>query len=373
MFIEDLFNLLIKKNIDNFYGVPDSLLKDFNSFIEDKPEIKSNIITANEGNAIGYAIGSYLATGNISCVYLQNSGLGNTINPLLSLADDNVMGIPILMIIGWRGHPYVSDEPQHKKQGAITPQLLDTMGISYVIIDNNDEDYVVSLSLLIENIKKNNRPGAIIVKKNCLQLKNPAVNQVNETHNDRESCIKHIVDTLGKEPVYFSTTGYPSRELYEYINEKPIPDEYLAFYCVGGMGHVSSIAAGFSLNNPRKTVCIDGDGSLIMHMGSLGVIASQSLPRFIHIVFNNGCHESVGGQPTVASDINLSKVAAASGYKKYLRFNTADDFIKNCSLINTESSLFIEIVIEKGTRSNLGRPKQSPKQNIHNLKKYLLK
>ena len=371
MYIEALFRLLKEKGINSFYGVPDSLLKDFNSHIDSQKHC-TNVITANEGNAIGFAIGSYLATEEISCVYLQNSGLGNAVNPLLSLADEQVMGIPMLMIIGWRGHPDEVDEPQHKKQGAITENLLKIMGIDYLIIDDANLEYTKDIECLIDNMRESHRPSAVLVKKGCLTLDKPDVSKKSSPiKKEREACIERILEVFGDSSIYFATTGYPSRELYEIIQRNKLSKKILSFYCVGGMGHVSSIAAGFSSKNNMSVVCLDGDGSLLMHMGSLGVISSLNLSNFTHIVFNNGCHESVGGQPTVAKNLNLSKIALDCGYDSSKRFNSCETFLTDYNFKSPSKTSFIEIVINKGTKDDLLRPKEKPKSNINYLLKKL--
>ena len=374
---KSLVNFL-KQNQINFYsGVPDSLLKDFCAFIDDEFPSNNHIIAANEGASIGLAIGYHLSSGKVPLVYLQNSGLGNTINPLLSLASKDVYSIPILLVIGWRGEPGVKDEPQHIHQGRITPDLLNTMGIPFITIDSKmDEKNILSkFAKQISLCKTNNQPVCVLVKKgtfNEYKMKS-SESKHNKFKLEREKAVELAVNQCEENSIIVCTTGMLSRELFEYRATNKL-GHGKDFLCVGGMGHASQIAISIAMNQPQRPVyCFDGDGAFLMHMGSSAITGTKNLPNFIHIVFNNGCHESVGGQPTVAQKIVLSKVAFSLGY----RFSkTVDDELNFINTIKEAKSFlstsFIEVRVRPGHRSNIGRPTTTPLQNknalIHTLK-----
>jgi phosphonopyruvate decarboxylase len=358
----ELFYKKLQSNgINTFYGVPDSLLKDFCAYVDDHGKPTEHIITANEGNAIAIATGYHISTGKVSAVYMQNSGLGNAINPLTSLADSAVYKIPILLIIGWRGEPNVKDEPQHIKQGEITPKQLELLGIPYWMLDKTT-DLDVTLNVVLEKIRNTNSPVALLVKKDAFseyksKRKSDSVYSLN-----REDALRILLD-FAADYLVVSTTGKTSREVFEIRSEKgQVQRDFLT---VGGMGHTSSIALGVAIGQPsRKVLCLDGDGSLLMHMGAMPIIGHLSPPNYVHVLLNNSSHESVGGQPTVADNINLELIAKSSGYKHYYLATNQDelnDAWKN--LIDNEGPIFLEIKISKGSRSNLGRPTSSPEQN----------
>lgn len=351
-----LYKKFIDNGLDFFAGVPDSLLKDFCAYIEDNSE--KNTITANEGNAVGLAVGHYLATGRPGVVYMQNSGIGNAVNPLISLVDEDVYKIPILLIVGWRGEPGFKDEPQHIKQGKLTLPLIECLGIDYSIIDESSN--IDEIWEKAEKILKDNKPYALIVKKGVfspykLQNKKPDISELN-----KEKALELVIDQLEKDSLIVSTTGKLSRELFE-LREKRNETHDRDFLTVGSMGHTSQIALGAALSNPDKKVyCFDGDGSVLMHMGSLPVNASKKAVNFKHIVFNNGAHDSVGGQPTVAGSVILSDIAKASGIEKSIQVKTEDN-LKKAVISMVEGDLdFLEILVKKGARSDLGRPTISP-------------
>jgi phosphonopyruvate decarboxylase len=366
------YDHLIEKNIQFFSGVPDSLLKNICAYISDNTQAKNHIIAANEGNAIALASGYHMATGNIPLVYMQNSGIGNAINPLISLTDEDVYKIPILLMIGWRGDPEVADEPQHVKQGKVTTDLLDAIGIAHLILDKNEEIALGQIDLAINEIKKTNTPFAIIVKKNSFE-KYSISKAIETTYKlSREDAIKVIVRNLAKKDLVVSTTGKTSRELFEYrelLNQGHDSD----FLTVGSMGHASQIALGIALAKPdRRVACIDGDGALIMHMGGMSIIGSQMPNNLIHIVINNASHESVGGQPTAALNIDLPGIAKANNYR-FVKSVFTEAEIDNVFNLLDASLLpaFIEIKVKSSSRDNLGRPSKSPLENKSDFMKNL--
>ena len=350
----------------NFYtGVPDSLLKNLCAYVTDHAQ--NHIIAANEGGAMGIAAGHYLATGQIPVVYMQNSGEGNIINPLASLVDKEVYNIPVLLVIGWRGKPGVHDEPQHVKQGKVTTSLLETMGIPYAILAKEEDQAGMQIRQAVEFMQKAKECYALIIEKDTFDTYALQNKQENNLTLSREEAIKVVASVIGDKDVIVSTTGMISRELFEHrtMNGQGHERDFLT---VGSMGHASQIALGIALEKlDRRVWCFDGDGSTIMHMGSMAIVASKEPKNYIHVVFNNGAHDSVGGQPTVGLNIDLPAVAKAVGYKQTLSVATKEELEKQLSLLTSCSTLntpiFIEVRVKKGNRKDLGRPTTTPIQN----------
>ncbi len=370
---KDYYNHLKNMNISFFTGVPDSLLKDFCFYISDNS--KNHIIAANEGNALSLAIGYHISTEKVAAVYLQNSGLGNVINPLLSLADKDVYSIPILLIIGWRGNPKNKDEPQHKKQGRVMLDMLNSMKISYEILKGNDSPSKIKqkTSKLIKNISKNNAPAAIVVEKGVFDSYSHKNQPRKQYKLCRDEAMRIILHRISKKSVIVSTTGFTSRELFEYRQEYP-GDKNSDFLTVGGMGHANQIAAGIALHNKKPVYCFDGDGAIIMHMGSLVINGSLKTLNLKHIVFNNGSHESVGGQPTAGYNISIKNIAKNCGYGLALRAETAKQIQSSIEKIRKfKGSALLEIMVSNNTKSNLLRPDKSPCDNKIELMSFLKK
>ena len=357
--VKEAYDTLMASGIDLFTGVPDSLLKNICAYITDTAPSQKHIIAANEGNAIGIAAGHYLATGKPALVYMQNSGLGNTVNPLLSLADEKVYSIPMVLMIGWRGEPGVHDEPQHVKQGEVTLALLDAMQIPYIILEDASQ-----IKTQVELSLKRKAPTAIVIRKGTFgsyQLKNA---RSNDNPLSREEAMKLVVDHLKSNDVIVSTTGKLSRELFEYREAKQQGHGH-DFLTVGSMGHSSSIALGIALEKPQRRVfCFDGDGAFIMHTGALGIVASMKPRNFFHILFNNNAHESVGGQPTIGFELDTVTIAKASGYKQAFRASTREEMVAALQLLEkTEGPVLLELRVKIDSRDNLGRPTTTPVQN----------
>lgn len=362
--VADLYNLLTENNINCFCGVPDSLLKDFCAYITDNTDNKHHTITANEGNAIGLAAGHYLATGNPALVYMQNSGIGNCVNPLLSLTDEEVYNIPLMMFIGWRGEPDKKDEPQHIKQGKVTDKLLEAMGIKYSIMPDNFEEAKSLINEAFQYMKDTNCPYAFIIRKGTFEkyaLKNK---KVSPYELKREDAIETAIKYLTAKDIIVSTTGHISREVYETRNRLGQSHKQ-DFLTVGSMGHSSSIALGIALEKPDRNIyCFDGDGAFLMHQGTVTVNATKELTNFKHIVFNNEAHDSVGSQPTAMYKEDLSKVALDCGYKKSYSVSSLDDLQRILpTFINDNCTSLLEIKVKCGAREDLGRPKEKPQEN----------
>lgn len=354
---------LRENGIDCFAGVPDSLLKYICAYITDNFDPLHNIITANEGAAIGFAAGHYLATGKPACVYMQNSGEGNIINPLASLTDPEVYNIPVLLLIGWRGCPGVHDEPQHIKQGKVTLDLLATMGIEYAILSKEESQAGKQIEKAIEALGRK-EVYALIIEKDTFesyQLLNVEQNGLSLT---REEAVQTVASALRDKDCIVSTTGMISRELFEYraaLGQSHERD----FLTVGSMGHASQIALGIAIAQPeRKVWCFDGDGAIIMHMGSLAVIGDKAPRNYVHVVFNNGAHDSVGGQPTVGLKIDLQAIAKAVGYPHTFSVdNKAALSVILSEVKDLDGPILLEIKVRKGNRKDLGRPTTSPAYN----------
>lgn len=362
--VKDIFDLLKSNNVNCFCGVPDSLLKDFCAYVTDNTSEKKHTITANEGNAIGLAAGHFLATGNPALVYMQNSGIGNCVNPLLSLTDDEVYNIPLLMFIGWRGEPGKKDEPQHIKQGKVTDKLLDAMGIKYSVMPDNFEEAKPLIQKAFGYMKETNCPYAFMIRKGTFEKYSLIHKKQSANTLGREQAIETVIRQLKNTDVVVSTTGHISREVYE-TRERLGQSHKQDFLTVGSMGHSSSIALGIALEKPDRTVyCFDGDGAFLMHEGATAVNASKKLNNFKHIVFNNEAHDSVGSQPTVADGINLSQIALNSGYKKVYSVSDKKD-LENIlpEFMSYNGTCLLEVKVKCGARENLGRPKEKPWEN----------
>lgn len=350
--------------ISFFAGVPDSLLKSLCAYISDHFDESHSIISANEGGAIGLAAGYHMATGRIGCVYMQNSGEGNIINPLASLTDKEVYNIPVLLLIGWRGCPGVKDEPQHVKQGKVTTSLLDTMGIGYSILSKDETEVGRQIEDAVSRMKSTNEAYALIIEKDTFDSYTLQNINENALKLSREDAICTVAGAIGDNDIIVSTTGMISRELFEYRMRKGEGHEH-DFLTVGSMGHASQIALGIALEKTNRRIwCFDGDGSIIMHMGGLAIVASKSPENYIHVVFNNGAHDSVGGQPTVGLDIDLCKIADAVGYKAVFSTDNKSTLIDILSKIKSQTGpVFLQICVKKGNRHNLGRPTTTPIEN----------
>lgn len=366
------YNALTDRNIDFFTGVPDSLLKDICAFISDNAPSERHIIAANEGASVGLAVGNYLASGKLPLVYMQNSGFGNTVNPLLSIADDDVYGIPMLLLIGWRGEPGVKDEPQHVKQGKVSEELLKAMQIPYQIIDANSNMETV-LDLAVKKAMTDKKPYALLVRKGTFEKYSLKKEISTSFPLDREGAVKLIIDELGDKDIVVSTTGKTSREVFEHrvaLGQSHERD----FLTVGAMGHTSAIAMGIAIEkNDRNVFCLDGDGSVIMHMGSLPINGlMNNLDNFKHIVINNGAHDSVGGQPTVGFEVDFPEIAKASGYTMAESASEIDDIkSKLKAIIQHKGRAFLELKVNKGAREDLGRPTKTPKENKNAFQQFL--
>lgn len=348
--------------VDFACGVPDSLMKPLCTYLATLPKGR-HVMAANEGAAVGTAIGHYLSTGRPALVYLQNAGVGNAINPLVSLADPDVYGIPMLLLVGWRGQPGVPDEPQHVKQGEMMEPLLDALDVPWDILPSEPEQAVGRLAEVLKEAMEQSTPYVMLVEKGTfapLQTHPPATA---EGLASREDALIALLDVVGTEAGFVVTTGMLGRELYEYReNSGTAPDR--DFLTVGGMGHCSSIALGVAQQRPGREIwCLDGDGSVLMHLGSLAVIGHEAPDNLYHVVFNNGVHDSVGGQPTAMNTVDLPAAARAVGYRfasSVSDISTLGDVVSEVRAHRGPS--LIDLHVRPGNREGIGRPRRTPGQ-----------
>ena len=356
----DIFLEIIQKiDVGLVTGVPDSLLKNFAQTLDRVEGSFTHVIASNEGNAVAIGIGHQLATGRRPLIYMQNSGLGNAVNPLASLAHENVYSIPMILMIGWRGEPGSKDEPQHMVQGSITPALLEHLGIPYLVMNNKTSVSEVEDFLTLKNMNVDG-PIAILVCSGSFESDLVQVENISRCELSREMAINSIIDAIPRDSVVVATTGKLGREL----DERRTRDQMsgIDFLTVGGMGHASSIALGLAMSLPeRDVICLDGDGAALMHMGSLAVIGHQKPQNFVHVLINNGIHESVGGSSIGNQNINYELVSRGCGYSDYRCVRSESEIEKAFSFIDRPSGpIFVEIVTNTSSRADLGRPSSTP-------------
>lgn len=364
---------LKSEGIEFYAGVPDSLLKNVCAYITDHFDEQHNIIAANEGGAVALAAGYHIATGKVGCVYMQNSGEGNAVNPLASLTDKEVYNIPLLLLIGWRGRPGVHDEPQHVKQGKITTGLLNVMGINYEVLSKEEDVAARQIEKAVRSIHETGEAYALVVEKDTFDSYTLQNTVVNDYAMSREEAIRIVAASIPGNSVIVSTTGMISRELFEYRTAMAEGHER-DFLTVGSMGHASMIALGIALQHPDRTVyCFDGDGASIMHLGNMAIVGSRRPANYVHVVFNNGAHDSVGGQPTVGHKIDLVGIANAMHYEHAICVETESQLKEALSDKSVSGLRLIEVRVKKGNRKDLGRPTTTPIQNKEALMAFLNK
>lgn len=357
----EFYDHLTSRGVELFAGVPDSLLQDLCACIYDRTPREMNIVTANEGNAVGIACGYHVSTGKYAAVYLQNSGLGNLVNPVMSLAHREVYSIPMLLIIGWRGEPGVKDEPQHVAQGRLTPEMLDSMEVPYTIAD--PAHWQDQVDDLLESMKSTNAPVALLVRKGAFTPYSLTQEDAKpELALTREEALAAVLEAVGPDAFIVSTTGKASREVFE-LRELRGEGHARDFLTVGGMGHSSSIAMGACLGTGELVYCIDGDGSFLMHMGAAPVIAQTVRDNFRYILINNGAHESVGGQPTVGFGIDIPMILKGAGFEHVELITNADEIPQAVARTAHQPRSAIVIETLQGSRPDLGRPTVPPAAN----------
>jgi phosphonopyruvate decarboxylase len=363
--INSLINTLKKNNSNFFTGVPDSVLKELSIYLQKKNK-KNHILATNEGSAVSIGIGHYLSTKKIPCIYMQNSGLSNALNPLISIAHPKVYSIPMILIIGWRGSPRIKDEPQHNVKGKITEKILKLLNIKYTIIRANTD--LKNFDKQIKIAKKNKTIVACLIEQGTLEKNNKKNDKKDYFKVDKELFLKTLLESVDKKSKIISSTGYNSREIM-YIRKKYQLIKNKDFYMVGGMGHTSSVALGFSLQKNGNTICIDGDGSFLMHLGSIKTVGTFANKNFKYILLNNNTHDSVGGQSTYAKDIDLQKLSKSLGFKKFYSIKNNHNLKKNIKKFLSDNNLnFLEVKVTNSKIQNLPRPK-----NLINIKNQFMK
>lgn len=368
------YRTLQSSGIHFYAGVPDSLLKAFCACLSDHADPETHIIAANEGGAVALAAGYHLATGRVPLVYMQNSGFGNSINPLLSLTDPEVYSIPMLLLIGWRGEPGLPDEPQHVKQGSVQGKLLDAVDIPWAVIGPESADFETVVRTMIAQAESEKRPVALLVRKGTFEPYHSIHGEPDTPLLTREEALRVLVPSLEEQDIVVSTTGMLSREVFE-IRASHKMGHHRDFLTVGSMGHCSQIALGIAIQKrSRRVFCIDGDGSLLMHMGSLAITGSRKPANFRHIVINNGAHDSVGGQPTAGFLIDIPALATACGYRESRSVHDRQTLAEGMDWLKEATGpVLLEVRVKKGARKDLGRPDRKPVHNKKQFMDYLLK
>lgn len=370
---ESFRHALEEAGVGLYTGVPDSLLKEFCAYISRELPSERHLIAANEGNSVALAAGNYMATGKPSLVYMQNSGQGNAVNPLASLAHHKVYGIPMVLLIGWRGQPGVKDEPQHGVQGVMTPKILDALAIPYRTLARSAEGASGDAKWAVEHAMERRGPVALLVEKGTFE---PDPDSKGGTSGSfkrgREEALRVFVETVGPRDAVVATTGKTGRELDE-LRIAADSDAGADFLNVGAMGHASQIAMGLAMGQPdRKVWCLDGDGAILMHMGALAIIARHAPENFLHVVLNNGVHDSVGGQPSVGLDIDIPAIALACGYKSVASVGDEDDLAAALKkLAASRGPCLLQVGLAPGARGDLGRPKTTTAQRRDRLMAWL--
>ena len=351
--VETLISLFKKNNSNFFTGVPDSVLKELSSSLQKKNK-KNHIIAANEGAAVAIGIGHYLSTKKLPIIYMQNSGLSNALNPLISIAHEKVYSIPLILVIGWRGSPAVKDEPQHNVKGKITEKILNLLNIKYTILRSNAD--VNKFDKQIKLAKKNKSIVACLIEQGTLEKSKKIKKKKDFYDLDKEFFLKALLEGLQKKTKIISSTGYNSRELM-YLRENYKLKNSKDFYMVGGMGHTSSVALGYSLFSKNKIICIDGDGSLLMHLGSIKTAGKFANKNFKYILLNNNSHDSVGGQNTYADDIDFEKLSKSLGFKCFYSIQNQYNLKKIIKKFLYQKNLsFLEVKVSNSKIKKLPRP-----------------
>lgn len=370
---QSLFEALDRLGVKFFTGVPDSLLNDFCLYMTNNIPDSRHVMAANEGNAIGIAAGSYMATGNIPLVYMQNSGIGNATNPLLSLTHNCVYGIPMILVIGWRGDPSINDHAQHKKQGELTPVLMKDMDIPYEILDN-DDTVIEKFTWAVTKAKEISSPVALIAKKAILTQKEKKQQYPESILMNREEAISAVIDVFGEDAIYLGTTGRATREVHEQLKMHGIGEGH-EWQNVGSMGHVSSVGLGLALACPdKKIVVFDGDAAAVMHMGALATNCRYKASNLIHIVLNNGVNESVGGQQSAGQLIDLTGVAKSCGYRNIGHAVENKEELQQVmrTLPGDDMPAFVDVHVRQGIRPDMPKLNIDHKAQKEALMKYIM-
>ena len=355
--LQNVYQNLKQNGVEFISGVPDTLLNDFCLGLDTSWDKNRHVLAANEGNAIALAAGYHLGTNTVPLVYMQNSGMGNAINPLISLTDKNVYSIPLVMMIGWRGEPGSGDWPQHQRQGELSSVLLDALDVPFKILDEDEAAVSAAIEWAVSYARELSQPTALLVRKNVLARKEKVGFDASQQQYamSREDAIRELLEITPDNAIFAASTGRITRELHA-IRESLGQPHNCDFLNVGAMGHTLSIAAGLAAAKPeRQVICLDGDAAALMHMGSMPVTANLELPNLLHVVLNNGVHESVGGQNSVGFTADLTAIGKSAGYQTTSSFVAGREELKNAfsQLISSSKPAFLEIRVRKGMRSDM--------------------
>lgn len=360
---KELYDALAEESLDFYTGVPDSLLRGFIAHVAATAPAGRHLVAANEGNAVALAAGQYLASGRPGVVYLQNSGLGNCVNPLTSLCAEEALCIPVLLLVGWRGEPGTTDEPQHRRQGRVTLPLLEALAVPYRVLPDTPEGARSAVREAAQRMADSGAPYALVVRRGTLS--GPRTGGGPDSASlRREEAIRRVVAELDPETLFVATTGKAARELFE-LREAAGQTHGRDLLVVGSMGHASSIAQGLALERPdRRVCCLDGDGALIMHLGALATIGRYPPENLLHLVLDNQAYDSVGGQPTASANLRPTELALASGYRHARSAETEEDLVEALrELSGRRGPALLHVRVARGARPDLGRPTRSPQQN----------
>lgn len=363
----EFVSLLEKEHLTFFTGVPCSNLKDFLNFIHSQSHGIEHVAATSEGEAVGIASGYHFATKRVPVIYMQNSGLGNTVNPLTSLMDKDVYSIPAILLVSWRGEPGEKDEPQHKKMGKITLDLLKTLGVPHELINPDIKKTRLIVKKLKSRAVKENKPMALVIRTDSIE-KNKDIPGTASALLTREEVIAILLPKIGNNPVV-TTTGKTSRELFE-LREKANMSHANDFLTVGSMGCAASIGVGIALHSKKNIFVIDGDGAVLMKMGTLALIGHYALHNFIHIIIDNGSYESTGGQPTISGKLNWKQLLLSTGYKTVQIVKTRSE-LSNVRFSRNENPTALVVYTKPGSRKDLGRPTGTPVQNKKEFMRFL--
>jgi phosphonopyruvate decarboxylase len=358
----ELYDLLVEMSLDFFAGVPDSLLAPLIDHIDAVTPAGRHVVAANEGNAVALAAGHTLGTGRPGVVYLQNSGLGNCVNPLLSLCAEEALGIPVLLLVGWRGEPGRPDAAQHRRQGAVTLPLLEAMGLAHRVLPDTLEGARQAVEQAVTSMRITQAPYALVIPRGTVVASDGDRRRPPEPWISREEAIRIVVSTLDPATRFVATTGKTARELYA-LREAAHQPHHRDLSVAGSMGHASSVAHGFALARPDHPVCcLDGDGALLMHMGALATVGRYPPPNLLHVVLDNQAHDSVGGVATASANLDVPALARACGYLQALSASTAEQTVAALgTLERLGGPTLLHLRVARGARTDLGRPDRSPR------------
>ena len=368
------------RGFDFYSGVPCSYLKPFINYVINSSDLRY-VAAANEGDAVAIAAGAGLGEKK-GVVMFQNSGLGNAINPLTSLS--YIFKIPILIIVTWRGEPGFKDEPQHELMGKITARLLENCQIPWEYFPSDSGQIAAVLDRALKHMSQHSLPYALIMKKNTVspvelrgrlkpltpiqktKYENKFLPMAKAKHSRREALAEIVRLTKDKNTLIVASPGYTSRELYA------LKDRPNHLYMVGSMGCASSFGLGLALRYPdKKVIVIEGDGALLMRMGSLATLGFYNPKNLLHILLDNQAHESTGGQETVSSQTRFAAVAHACGYRKIYEGVSLAILKEALNSRSGQELGFVHLKIKSGIAGDLPRPTMTPLQVKNRLVKHL--